>query len=188
MKSPVSFFIHSDHPSLLLMLFCDHSDPIRSFLPFQRNLLQESDVFFTSTTTKIPSSIGTLSFLTKSTLLIPSGTQILLSYYSSNSFDNEWSCWMLLSGRCDRGLQLLLDHTESGCKRTEEDRKLIIFAFIRSCRSTPSHGWSSVIPFSFLWCIESNTKEMITHNEVVFGNETDRLSGGNISWNFTEST
>ena len=31
----------------------------------------------------------TLSFLTKSTLLIPSGIQILLSYYSSNSFDNE---------------------------------------------------------------------------------------------------
>lgn len=129
----------------------------------------------------------TLSFLTKSTFLIPSGIQILLSYYSSNSFDNEWSCWMLLSGRCDRGLQLLLDHTESGCKRTEEDRKLIVFAFIRSCRSTPSRGWSSVIPFSFLWCLESNTKEMITHNEVVFGNETDRLSGGNISCYFTES-
>ena len=129
----------------------------------------------------------TLSFLTKSTLLIPSGIQILLSYYSSNSFDNEWSCWMLLSGRCDRGFQLLLDHTESGCKRTEEDRMLIIFAFIRSCRSTPSRGWSSVIPFSFLWCLESNTKEMITHNEVVFGNEIDRLSGGNISCYFTES-
>lgn len=31
----------------------------------------------------------TLSFLIKSTLLIPSGIQILLSYYSSNSFDNE---------------------------------------------------------------------------------------------------
>lgn len=148
----------------------------------------KSSLFSITTSTKIATTCAILSVLIKSTSLLPSSKQIRLPYNSFNPSNHEWSYWVLLSWRCNRRLQLLLDHTKFGFEWTEEDRMSFVFFFIRSCHSTPFRGWSSVIPSSSFSCVGSNTMEMISHNEVVFGNETGRLANGNISSFLMEST
>ena len=120
-------------------------------------------------------------------LLLVSYHQAPFSKSVSTPFDHEQLSRKLLAWRGDRGHEQLLDCVEFGCERKEENGDIFLSVMTRSFPSTPYHGLCWVCGINSGLCVGCGSTEILTQNEVVFGNESARLSQGNISWNPQET-